>query len=174
MDSDRDTTAAPNTTASTANTATTKKWQFSLGSLFAITLVISLILGFLVNHESVWRIEFRCSRMPATDEGLIAWFEQQEGVTNVQVVRESERVRIEYSKREMFATFVPDLPPVRELGYTSHGMSLTADHSPYSGVANTLRPLRWPLIFGVLAALVALLVSGWWSKRTRRGESNPK
>ena len=96
-------------------TDTDSRPQFSLAALMGAVIACAVIFVSLANMEATYRVSIRCQAIPADDQGLAKWFEEQEGVQDVSTFRDGESVNVEFTKRH--GSFELLAPPLTELGY---------------------------------------------------------
>ena len=73
--------------------------QFSLAALFGMVIACGVIFGVLANMNASYHVSIRCGSLPADDQRLVHWFEEQDGLQNVSTSRAGNTVNVEFTRR---------------------------------------------------------------------------
>jgi hypothetical protein len=107
--------------------------------------------------------------MPPNDHALIAWFQRQSGVQDVQVKRRIGSLTVGIEKRELWPTFQSFSPPLAELGYRNvEGTRFSWTSRPFPPFAATIRFFSDHYWLVAAVALSGAAVVFQWARRQLR------
>jgi hypothetical protein len=142
------------------------RWQFSLGGLLGAMLVCAVLFALVGRTHEVYKLSGLFSTMPADDQRLVDWLQAQEGIEDPSVVRQGDRLRIRYTRRQPLPAFAFVTPPFKELGYTApQKMDWSVTRPSPVGIL-LISLAKIPIVGWLVAAAIAAGIVLYRARRT--------